>query len=94
VVWIDLTKQSYGIHDSPDRSRIGKGYSHGCIRLTNWDALDLARRVRKGTPVDFVDKSAPPAAKRRQKRERAGSPHLLGNLSCGCRRWCRGSTPT
>lgn len=55
AVWIDLTKDSYGIHGTPDPGRIGKTYSHGCIRLTNWDALDLAKRVRKGTPVDFVD---------------------------------------
>ena len=55
MVWIDLTKDSYGIHGTPDPERIGKTYSHGCIRLTNWDALDLAKRVRKGTPVDFVD---------------------------------------
>ncbi len=55
VVWIDLTKESYGIHGTRDPERIGKTYSHGCIRLTNWDALDLAKRVRKGTPVDFVD---------------------------------------
>jgi lipoprotein-anchoring transpeptidase ErfK/SrfK len=55
VVWIDLTKDSYGIHGTPDPERIGKTYSHGCIRLTNWDALDLAKRVRKGTRVAFVD---------------------------------------
>jgi lipoprotein-anchoring transpeptidase ErfK/SrfK len=59
VVWIDLTKDSYGIHGTPDPERIGKTYSHGCIRLTNWDALDLAKRVRKGTPVDFVDEPSP-----------------------------------
>src|SRR5436190_1191091 len=55
MVWIDLTIDSYGIHGTPDPERIGKSYSHGCIRLTNWDAVDLAKRVRKGTPVDFVD---------------------------------------
>ena len=59
AVWIDLTKESYGIHGTPDPERIGKTYSHGCIRLTNWDALDLAKRVRKGTPVEFADE--PPA---------------------------------
>jgi lipoprotein-anchoring transpeptidase ErfK/SrfK len=63
LVWIDLTKESYGIHGTPDPERIGKTYSHGCIRLTNWDALDLAKRVHKGTPVDFVDEpSALPTA--------------------------------
>jgi len=60
LVWIDLTKDSYGIHGTPDPERIGKTYSHGCIRLTNWDALDLAKRVRKGTPVDFVDEPSAP----------------------------------
>jgi lipoprotein-anchoring transpeptidase ErfK/SrfK len=55
VVWIDLTKPSYGIHGTPDPEKIGKTQSHGCIRLTNWDALDLARRVRKGATVAFID---------------------------------------
>jgi hypothetical protein len=45
VVWIDLTKASYGIHGTPRPEEIGKTQSHGCVRLTNWDALDLARRV-------------------------------------------------
>jgi lipoprotein-anchoring transpeptidase ErfK/SrfK len=60
LVWIDLTKESYGIHGTPDPERIGKTYSHGCIRMTNWDALDLAKRVRKGTPVAFVDEPSSP----------------------------------
>jgi lipoprotein-anchoring transpeptidase ErfK/SrfK len=55
VVWIDLSKRSYGIHGTPDPSKIGKTASHGCIRLTNWDALDLAHRVRKGAEVAFLD---------------------------------------
>ena len=40
---------------TPDPSKIGKTQSHGCVRLTNWDALDLARRVRKGVQVAFLD---------------------------------------
>jgi lipoprotein-anchoring transpeptidase ErfK/SrfK len=56
-VWIDLTKASYGIHGTPRPQEIGKTQSHGCIRLTNWDALDLAKRVRKGTPVAFLDET-------------------------------------
>jgi lipoprotein-anchoring transpeptidase ErfK/SrfK len=55
IVWIDLSKPSYGIHGTPDPTKIGKTQSHGCIRLTNWDALDLARRVRKGISVAFLD---------------------------------------
>jgi len=56
LVWIDLSKPSYGIHGTPDPTKIGKTQSHGCIRLTNWDALDLAHRVRKGVQVAFLDK--------------------------------------
>jgi len=67
AVWIDLTKASYGIHGTPHPEEIGKTQSHGCIRLTNWDALDLARRVRKGVQVAFLDEtqsSFQPTAKR------------------------------
>jgi len=56
LVWIDLSKPSYGIHGTPDPTKIGKTQSHGCIRLTNWDVLDLARRVRKGVQVAFLDR--------------------------------------
>jgi lipoprotein-anchoring transpeptidase ErfK/SrfK len=55
AVWIDLTAPSYGIHGTPDPDKIGKTESHGCIRLTNWDALALAKMVHKGTQVDFKD---------------------------------------
>jgi len=54
VVWIALSVKGYGIHGTPDPDAVGKTQSHGCIRLTNWDALTLARLVRKGTPVEFV----------------------------------------
>ena len=51
VVWVDLSKEHYGIHGTPEPSRIGKTQSHGCIRLTNWDALALADAVRAGVPA-------------------------------------------
>jgi lipoprotein-anchoring transpeptidase ErfK/SrfK len=51
VVWIDLDKEHYGIHGTPEPSRIGYTESHGCIRLTNWDALRLADLVGPGTKV-------------------------------------------
>jgi lipoprotein-anchoring transpeptidase ErfK/SrfK len=54
VVWIGLSSEGYGIHGTPDPSKVSKTQSHGCIRLTNWDALQLASAVAKGTPVDFV----------------------------------------
>jgi len=55
LVWIGLSAESYGIHGTPAPENIGKTESHGCVRLTNWDALALAKLARKGLPVDFVD---------------------------------------
>ncbi|MDX8466162.1 L,D-transpeptidase [Mesorhizobium sp. VK23B] len=57
-VWIDLSIESYGIHGSPDPGKIGTTFSHGCIRLTNWDAEDLAAMVKPGTKVEFKDETA------------------------------------
>jgi lipoprotein-anchoring transpeptidase ErfK/SrfK len=54
VVWIDLSKEHYGIHGTPEPSSIGKSESHGCVRMTNWDALELARLVKPGTRVVFT----------------------------------------
>ncbi len=51
VVWIDLSKPHYGIHGTPEPSTIGKTQSHGCIRLTNWDAAELAQMVAPGLPA-------------------------------------------
>jgi lipoprotein-anchoring transpeptidase ErfK/SrfK len=52
--WIALTAPTYGIHGAPDPTKVGKTASHGCVRLTNWDAAALGRAVKKGTPVIFV----------------------------------------
>ena len=54
TVWIDLSRDGYGIHGTPNPSLIGKTSSHGCVRLTNWDATELADAVSKGTTVTFV----------------------------------------
>jgi lipoprotein-anchoring transpeptidase ErfK/SrfK len=51
VVWIDLSKEHYGIHGTPEPSKISKTESHGCIRLTNWNALALAQMVKPGLPA-------------------------------------------
>lgn len=53
VVWIDLNKPHYGIHGTPHPETIGRAESHGCVRLTNWDAARLAQMVRSGTAVLF-----------------------------------------
>ena len=55
VVWIGLNKEHYGIHGSPEPNLIGRTTSHGCVRLTNWDALRLAALVKKGTAVVFQE---------------------------------------
>ena len=54
-VWIDLSKEHYGIHGTPEPSRIAKTQSHGCIRLTNWDALTVAAAVKPGTPAQLQE---------------------------------------
>ena len=53
--WIDLTQKTYGIHGTPSPELVGKAASHGCVRLTNWDAEELARLVEPGTSVTFVE---------------------------------------
>jgi lipoprotein-anchoring transpeptidase ErfK/SrfK len=53
-VWIGLSKPSFGIHGTPEPARIDKTGSHGCIRLTNWDAEELAAMVTPGVTVDFL----------------------------------------
>ena len=53
VVWINLSLEHYGLHGTPEPANIGKTESHGCVRLTNWDAVRLASLVKRGTPVIF-----------------------------------------
>lgn len=52
-VWMSLSKENYGIHGTAEPATIGYTSSHGCIRLTNWDAIFLGHRVKPGTPVEF-----------------------------------------
>ena len=52
-VWIDLSRDTYGIHGTPDPSNVGKTFSSGCVRLTNWDAEQLASKVKPGVRVTF-----------------------------------------
>jgi lipoprotein-anchoring transpeptidase ErfK/SrfK len=51
VVWVDINKEHFGLHGTPEPSTIGRTESHGCIRLTNWDATKLGRLVSVGTKV-------------------------------------------
>jgi lipoprotein-anchoring transpeptidase ErfK/SrfK len=54
-VWIALNQKTYGIHGTAEPAKVGKVESHGCVRLTNWDALALANLVRKGTVAEFIE---------------------------------------
>jgi lipoprotein-anchoring transpeptidase ErfK/SrfK len=51
LVWIDLSKEHYGIHGTPRPENVGKTQSHGCIRLTNWDAVELGGLIKPKMPA-------------------------------------------
>ena len=55
VVWVDITRPHYGLHGTPEPATVGKTASHGCVRLTNWDANKLGSLVRPGTKVVFTE---------------------------------------
>ncbi len=55
--WIGLSAEGYGIHGTSNPSTVSKAESHGCVRLTNWDADLLGRSVKKGAPVAFVEQA-------------------------------------
>lgn len=55
VIWLDLSKPHYGIHGTPEPATVGRAESHGCIRLTNWDAARLSLMVKPGTPAVFQE---------------------------------------
>jgi lipoprotein-anchoring transpeptidase ErfK/SrfK len=54
LVWIALSKPSYGIHGTSEPSKVGREASHGCVRLTNWDAERLSEMLKKGVTVNFL----------------------------------------
>jgi len=58
VVWIALSKRHFGVHGTSDPDSIGYASSHGCVRLTNWDARDVANRISEGVQIEFLDTRA------------------------------------
>ena len=56
--WIGLSAESYGIHGTPYPSKVSKAESHGCVRLTNWDVARLAKLLKKGSEVSFIEREA------------------------------------
>jgi len=53
TVWIDLSKEHYGIHGTSEPQTIQRAQSHGCVRLTNWDAARVSQMVADGMEVIF-----------------------------------------
>jgi lipoprotein-anchoring transpeptidase ErfK/SrfK len=78
LVWIGLTGEGYGIHGTPDPSKVSKTQSHGCVRLTNWDALQLAAVVKKGTPVEFIGQDGVKQAKGSASETTGAAPKSRG----------------
>ena len=68
-IWIGLSAEGYGIHGTPDPAKVSKAESHGYVRLTNWDADDLSRRVTKGTPVIFLEEAGERSDTQQGKRK-------------------------
>jgi lipoprotein-anchoring transpeptidase ErfK/SrfK len=56
--WIGLSAEGYGIHGTPNPSKVSKAESHGCVRLTNWDVARLAKLLKKGAEVSFIELEA------------------------------------
>lgn len=54
LVWIGISKPSFGIHGSPQPEKISQQTSAGCVRLTNWDALGLYGVIQDGAEVEFM----------------------------------------
>jgi lipoprotein-anchoring transpeptidase ErfK/SrfK len=55
IVWMGLNAPHYGIHGTAEPELIGHSSSHGCVRMTNWDATRVADLVKNGTPVIFEE---------------------------------------
>lgn len=55
VAWIGLDRPGYGMHGTVRPQDIGKTGSHGCFRMTNWDAARLIRAVRVGMSVTITE---------------------------------------
>jgi lipoprotein-anchoring transpeptidase ErfK/SrfK len=53
IVWIGINVEHYGLHGTPEPARIARAQSHGCVRLTNWDAARVARLANVGSRVVF-----------------------------------------
>jgi lipoprotein-anchoring transpeptidase ErfK/SrfK len=51
-MWLGLSKPHWGIHGTPEPSRVGRTETHGCLHLTNWDARRLSALGAAGFVVE------------------------------------------
>jgi lipoprotein-anchoring transpeptidase ErfK/SrfK len=80
LVWIGISKPHYGMHGASDPGLIGRTYSDGCVRMTNWDALELAKLVEVGTPVIMKEAPGSPGARDAKNLGKPGSPESTADL--------------
>jgi lipoprotein-anchoring transpeptidase ErfK/SrfK len=93
VVWIGISKPHYGLHGASDPGLIGRTHSDGCIRMTNWDALELAKLVAVGTPVILKEDPGSPGAREAKNLGKAGSPESTADLRTARSAAKRSGTP-
>jgi hypothetical protein len=93
VVWIGISKPHYGMHGAADPELIGRAHSDGCVRMTNWDALKLAKLVVVGTPVTMKEGPGSPGAREAKNRGKAGSVESTADLRADRSAAKRSGTP-
>jgi lipoprotein-anchoring transpeptidase ErfK/SrfK len=80
LVWIGISKPHYGMHGAADPQLIGRAHSDGCVRMTNWDALELAKLVEVSTPVIMKEGPGSPGARQARNHSKAGSVESTADL--------------
>jgi lipoprotein-anchoring transpeptidase ErfK/SrfK len=93
LVWIGISKPHYGLHGAADPELIGRAHSDGCVRMTNWDALELAKLVEVSTPVIMKEDLGSPGAREAKNRGKAGSVESTADLRAGRSAAKRSGTP-
>jgi lipoprotein-anchoring transpeptidase ErfK/SrfK len=93
LVWIGISKPHYGMHGAADPELIGRAHSDGCVRMTNWDALELAKLVEVNTPVIMKEDLGSPGAREARNRGKAGSVESTADLRANRSAAKRSGTP-
>jgi lipoprotein-anchoring transpeptidase ErfK/SrfK len=93
LVWIGISKPHYGMHGAADPELIGRAHSDGCVRMTNWDALELAKLVEVSTPVIMKEDVGSPGAREAKNRGKAGSVESTADVRADRSAAKRSGTP-